>query len=84
MSYEPSIPPAQYDAKWMRAEQTKLQQADVGARDYLQLKVLHKAPARPRGGMLVIADGVDWKPDGVNGEGLYRRDKTNTNWVFIG
>jgi hypothetical protein len=32
--------------------------------------------------MLILADGVDYDPG--SGEGLYRRDKTNASWVFIG
>jgi hypothetical protein len=50
--------------------------------DILVLQVLHAAPDKFLPGMVVYADGSDWDPG--SGEGLYRRDKTNTSWVFIG
>ena len=33
-------------------------------------------------GMLVCVDGTDWDPG--SGEGVYRRDKANAAWVFLG
>lgn len=38
--------------------------------DEIQLKVLHAAPARPRTGLVVYADGTDWNPGGT-GAGVY-------------
>ena len=46
------------------------------------LPILHVAPEKFVEGMLVYADGVDWNPG--SGEGLYRRDKANAAWVFVG
>ena len=46
------------------------------------LQVLHVAPEKTLPGMLVYADGSDWNPG--SGEGLYRRNKTNASWVFVG
>lgn len=45
-------------------------------------QVRHAAPNRTWAGMSVYADGTDWNPG--SGEGIYRRDKTNANWVFVG
>lgn len=33
---------------------------------------------------LVIADGVDWNPDGTSGPGKYYRNEANSAWVFLG
>lgn len=49
---------------------------------YAEQDYLHTAPAKVRAGMLVMADGADWNPG--SGEGLYRRNKANSAWVFIG
>lgn len=35
----------------------------------LQFQVLHVAPAKPREGLLVVADGTDWDPG--SGAGMY-------------
>ena len=45
-------------------------------------QILHAAPEKVIEGMLVYADGVDWNPG--SGEGLYRRNKLNSAWVFVG
>ena len=39
--------------------------------EQLSLKELHAAPAKPRDGMVVFADGTDWNPDATNGQGMY-------------
>lgn len=49
----------------------------------LRLQTLHAAPSRVFSGLLVHADGTDWSPDGVNGEGLYLRNEANDGWDFI-
>lgn len=36
----------------------------------LELRPLHAAPARPREGMIIFADGTDWNPGG--GKGAYQ------------
>jgi hypothetical protein len=46
------------------------------------LQVRNSAPTKTWAGMLILADGVNYDPG--SGEGLYRRDKTNAIWVFIG
>lgn len=46
------------------------------------LPILHVAPEKFEAGMLVYADGTDWDPG--SGEGVYRRDKANAAWVFVG
>lgn len=68
----------------VRREFQAIAQAAARAEDLLELKVLYAEPSRVRAGMVVYADGVTWNPDGVSGEGLYRRNKTNASWVFVG
>ena len=48
-----------------------------------QLLVPYAAePAQITPIMLVYADGANWDPG--SGEGVYIRDLTNTNWIFLG
>lgn len=49
---------------------------------YETLRVLHSAPARTFGGMMVLADGTDWNPGA--GAGLYVRNEANTAWASGG
>ena len=49
------------------------------ATSYLQLDVLHKAPAKPRDGMVVLADGTDWNPGSGAGFYGYRA----STWRFL-
>lgn len=44
--------------------------------------VSHSPPIRLRVGMVRYADGTNWNPDGVNGEGLYVYK--STGWTFLG
>ena len=48
--------------------------------EQLQFVVLDAAPAKPRKGLLVYADGSTWNPG--SGQGLYRY--TGSAWVFVG
>jgi predicted NodU family carbamoyl transferase len=66
----------------LREESARLARSLNEAQPDFVLKVLNAAPTKTRAGMLVYADGVNWNPGA--GEGLYRRDKTNASWVFIG
>lgn len=49
--------------------------------DRISLNPLSVVPAKPRTGVIVYADGVNWDPG--SGEGLYRFDSTSV-WRFIG
>jgi hypothetical protein len=66
----------------LREEVARLARSLNDAQPEMRLKVLHAAPTKTTAGMLVCADGVNWDPG--SGEGVYRRDKTNASWVFIG
>jgi hypothetical protein len=60
----------------------RLERALNEAQPSFSMQVLHAAPNRTVAGMVVIADGTDWDPG--SGEGMYRRNKANAAWVFIG
>lgn len=47
---------------------------------FVQLDMLHKAPDKPRDGMVVLADGVDWDPASGAGYYGYRAGA----WRFLG
>lgn len=83
-TYKPGfIPddPAQMAAS-IRQEFASIKRGMEDESPSLDLVVLHAAPSRIRAGMLVYADGADWNPGA--GEGVYRREKTNTSWVLVG
>ena len=85
--YAPRPMPAGDDVaslkKWMQQEVLSLQRALSEANDRVRFNYLHKAPDKFQAGDTVLADGVDWNPTGA-GVGKYRRNETNTLWVFEG
>lgn len=74
--------PGFVDDTQVREELAQLQRALNDAQPEFTFAVRHAEPARKFAGMVVNADGADWNPG--SGEGLYRRDKANAAWVFIG
>lgn len=87
MTYTPAAPPL-VDTKdgrrlleWFQRELATLARAGNDQQEFLYLSVLHVAPSKPRAGLIVYADGVDWNPG--SGEGLYRYTVALA-WVFIG
>lgn len=82
--YAPKFPPFNVDLKglteYVRTELDAVAQAQYDAPDFLQLRVLAKAPQRPRDGMLIEADGTNFDPG--SGAGLYIRRAGA--WVFLG
>jgi hypothetical protein len=69
MTYQHQKPPE--DAKSLPAyldrELSKVEQEFFAVQDFAQLRPLHVAPAKPRDGMVVCADGTDWAPLGAGG-----------------
>lgn len=66
----------------LREESARLARALNEAQPEFVLHVLNATPKKTKPGMLVYADGTNWDPG--SGEGVYRRDKTNSGWVFVG
>ena len=82
MDYRPGITP-QDPAQlpdFFSTELPKLQQVLNGPQDLMWLNERHVAPAKPRNGMIVYADGTDWNPG--SGRGVYYY-KLNT-WTLLG
>jgi len=78
MPYIPRQPPATYDPTYTRDEQNNI--ARSTATDTVQLQPQSVAPAKPRAGLLVEADGTNWNPGSGAGLYIYRAGA----WVFIG
>lgn len=66
----------------LRNELARLQKSLNDPLSEVVFEVLHEAPIRTRPGMVCYFDGTDFNPG--SGEGLYRRNKGNTAWVFVG
>lgn len=58
----------------------RLQEALAGYVDYIQLRVLNVSPAKPRAGMIIEADGVNFNPGAGAGCYIYRSGA----WVKLG
>lgn len=85
-AYEPNrlpVDPTEFQNA-LREELWAIKRGLESAIDYSEQRYLTAPPARVRPGMIVLADGVQWQPDGVNGEGEYVRNAANTAWRFIG
>lgn len=63
------IPPEQKQLlDWIQAQLENIRGA-LAEQDNLQLVTLYAAPAKPREGMVVMADGTTWNPG--SGVGVY-------------
>lgn len=76
MSYQflAKIPPEIRDPEVLKLLSWAQQQFDdltraIGQTDLLYLKARNVAPAKPREGMIVLADGTNWNPGA--GQGVY-------------
>ncbi|MGH9425716.1 MAG: hypothetical protein ACRD2L_05340 [Terriglobia bacterium] len=83
--YEPSIaPPLGMDAnelsKWVYEEFLRLARMLQDPPHDVHVDKLHVAPAKPRDGMVVLADGTNWNPG--SGAGFY--GYRNGAWQFLG
>lgn len=74
--------PAEYDAQ--AVEQVIQDIYDAMDAGFLSVRyqVRRAEPERAFAHMTVIADGINWDPG--SGSGMYRRNGSNTAWVFIG
>lgn len=85
MSYRPPAFIPRFDSEefrqFLREEFGKIATASIVTRSQvLALQPLAVAPAKPRQGFVVYADGTNWNPG--SGEGVYRYD--GTTWNFLG
>jgi hypothetical protein len=65
---------------FLKLELESLSAALVQPDEFQLLQKRYTAPARPREGMLVLADGTSWNPG--SGAGFY--GYRGTSWVFLG
>jgi len=81
MSYSPPNVPANVDVEGLRRfvadELEKISRA-FQETQALELRPVYREPDKPRPGMIVYADGVEWDPG--SGEGPYAYNLANT-WV---
>ena len=66
----------------VRREFASIHQAAQRADPFTELQVLYAEPEKLSPGMLVYASGTTFDPG--SGEGIYRRNLSNTAWVFLG
>lgn len=82
MRYEPRDPPEGVDddlASYLRQEFAQIAESFFGVEEVLLVE-LNVAPDKPRDGMVVLADGVNFNPGA--GAGFYGR--RGGAWVFLG
>lgn len=75
MAYVPRELPIPEEAtrvltEWL-AEEFRAVAVGTSPADLVQLPELHNPPQRPRDGMIVLADGIDWEPVAGQGRGFY-------------
>lgn len=66
--------------QYVLSELQDIAQSQSDPVEFFELEVLHKAPSKPRDGMLVCADGVHWQPLSAGG-GFFGR--FNGAWVKL-
>lgn len=73
MAYQPETPPDTSDAlvlsEWIMRELRRVAEFMELVETGRFLPMLYVAPAKPREGMLAVADGTSWNPG--SGKGLY-------------
>lgn len=70
--------------RFIGLELQRIARCSTEASERVSFQILYAAPTKYNAGDVVYADGTRWNPDGVSGQGLYRRNVLNTLWVFIG
>jgi hypothetical protein len=82
MTYVPSRPPQLQTLadlqKWVEEELQAIAR-DQGETIALELRPIFVAPAKPREGMIIYADGTSFNPGAGEGPYVYK----NGNWVIM-
>jgi hypothetical protein len=74
--------PAEYDARAVEQVIQDIYNAINSGFMSVRYQVRREEPDKVYAHMTVIADGTNWDPG--SGSGMYRRNGSNTAWVFIG
>ena len=80
MAYSPTPMDPGNLPRWLQYEHEAIAREWDATRDAIPLRQLAAAPSKPRTGMIVYADGVNWNPG--SGEGAYVYD--GTTWTVLG
>lgn len=82
MTYVPEPVPNEKEElrAYIERELRRLSGTLISGVDAVMLPELHAAPAKPRTGMVVLADGSDWNPGSGAGYYGYRSGA----WQFLG
>lgn len=80
--YQPrAVPPNAADLPaFLQQELLNIARATLEGNQFLSLEMLYVAPAKPRDGMVVLADGTRWNPGSGAGFYGYRA----AAWRFLG
>jgi hypothetical protein len=82
LPFKPGRFPKEYDPVAMEKVFADLLKAMADGFEYVLLQERNAEPRRMLAYMMVMADGTNWDPG--SGRGLYRRNKANTAWVYLG
>jgi hypothetical protein len=74
--------PAEYDPRALEQVLQDIYNAMNEGLPYIRLQSLAAEPEKMVAHMVVIANGSTWDPG--SGGGMYRRNGSNSAWVFIG
>ena len=66
--YQRTSLPSEYEQERLQEEFERVEQAFL-LQDFVRLKELNVQPTKPRSGLTVLADGVNWNPGA--GQGVY-------------
>lgn len=80
--YQPRAVPSDPAAlpAFLQQELLNIARATLEGNQFLSLEMLYVAPAKPRDGMVVLADGTNWNPGSGAGFYGYRAGA----WRFLG
>lgn len=80
--YQPRAVPSDPAAlpAFLQQELLNIARATLEGNQFLSLEMLYVAPAKPRDGMVVLADGTSWNPGSGAGFYGYRAGA----WRFLG
>lgn len=86
MAYTRGLPPTDPKklTEYLLDELNKLERAFNDQLPFVRLKLTTVAPTKPRDGMILYADGSNWKPNGAGGKGIWYYRLDTTTWVQLG
>lgn len=82
MIYRPTTPPTDPKAlpAYLQSEFQRIAVVMASNVDSVSLEPQYRAPAKPRDGLVVMADGASWNPSSGRGVYVYKAG----TWSFLG